>query len=103
MSKENKEVPVNLYGIMDAELERMHKLLLAYMTLPKEPLSSQYYTSHSSAGAGSSHSSLGTIYQRITSMQDILLQSLVSHDKELQERIAEFAIMGTSDGSKTKT
>ena len=97
MSKENN-VSVNLYGIMDAELARMHQLLHAYMALPKDPIQ---YGSYSSAGAGGPHSNMGTIYQRIIEMQNLLLQSLITHDKELQERIAELALTGTADGPKT--
>lgn len=101
MSKENN-VPLNLYGIMDAELARMHQLMHAYMSLPKDP-HTQYSSHYSSAGstAGGPHSNMGAIYQRIITMQDLLLQSLISHDKELQERIAELALTGTADGSKT--
>ncbi len=102
MSKENN-VPLNLYGIMDAELARMHQLLHAYMALPKDPAT--HYSGHySSAGAnmGGPHSNMGAIYQRIITMQDLLLQSLISHDKELQERIAELALTGTADGPKTE-
>lgn len=65
MSKENN-VSVNLYGIMDAELARMHQLLHAYMALPKDP--TQYYTSHSSVGAPRPTSNMGQIYKRIIEM-----------------------------------
>lgn len=104
MSNENKGIPLNLYGIMDAELARMHQLMHAYMALPKASDPYSHHGSHySSAGAssGGPHSNMGAIYQRIVTMQDLLLQSLISHDKELQERIAELALTGTADGSKT--
>ena len=96
----NDKIPVNLYGIMDAELQRMHTLMHAYMALPKEPAQ---YGSYSSSAMLQPHSNLGEIYKRIVTMQDLLLQSLISHDKELQDRIAELALMGKADGPKTES
>ena len=95
MSNENK-MPLNLYGIMDNELARMHNFMIAYMSLPKEHTNQKYSTSYASNTAGSTHSDLGEIYKRIIQMQDLLLQSLISHDKELQERIAELALTGVA-------
>jgi hypothetical protein len=94
MSNENK-VPLNLYGIMDNELARMHNFLLAYLALPKEPAYSHAYGTPSNQT-----NDLGEIYKRIIQMQDLLLQSLISHDKELQERIAELALTGVKDETK---
>jgi hypothetical protein len=98
MSNENK-VPLNLYGIMDNELARMHSMFHAYLALPKEPM---HYSSAHAYGAPSQHqlSDMSEIYKRIITMQDLLLQSLISHDKELQERIAELALTGKQDDSK---
>jgi hypothetical protein len=92
MSNENK-VPVNLYGILDNELSRMHDLMRVYLALPKEP---QYghVSGHSSY---TPHHDMGEIYRRIVNLQDLLLQSLISHDKELQERIAELALTGVKN------
>jgi len=91
MNSENK-VPVNLYGILDNELARMHDLMRIYLALPKEEPMYQQRTNggHSST----SHGHLGEIYRRITTLQDLLLQSLISHDAELQNRIAELALTG---------
>jgi len=93
MSNENK-VPVNLYGIMDNELARMHELMRVYLTMPKEEIR---YSQHGNGGLSSvPQNYLGEIYRRITTMQDLLLQSVISHDRELQERIAELALTGVN-------
>ena len=95
MSNENK-VPVNLYGILDNELARMHELMRIYLALPKEDIR---YSQHTNGGRSSAvpQNHLGEIYKRITTLQDLLLQSLISHDAELQNRIAELALTGVRD------
>ena len=94
MSNENK-VPVNLYGILDNELARMHELMRIYLA-PKEDI---MYSQHTNGGRSSAvpQNHLGEIYKRITTLQDLLLQSLISHDAELQNRIAELALTGVRD------
>jgi len=91
MNNENK-VPVNLYGILDNELSRMHDLMRVYLALPKEESMYQQRTNGGLSSVPQNH--LGEVYRRITTLQDLLLQSLISHDKELQERIAELALTG---------
>jgi hypothetical protein len=95
MSNENK-VPVNLYGILDNELSRMHDLMRVYLALPKEDI---MYSQHTNGGRSSAvpQNHLGEVYRRIVNLQDLLLQSLISHDKLLQERIAELALTGVKD------
>lgn len=92
MSNENK-TPVNLYGILDNELSRMHDLMRVYLAMPKEDV---MYGQHTNGGRSSMppQNYMGEVYRRITTLQDLLLQSLISHDKELQERIAELALTG---------
>ena len=90
MSNENK-IPVNLYGILDNELSRMHDLMRIYLSLPKDQAINTY-SIHASPPSG-----MGKIFERIVGMQDLLLQSLISHDKELQERIAELALTGSKN------
>ena len=92
MNNENK-VPVNLYGIMDNELARMHGLMHIYLALPKEDV----MTSRYSTSIPIPNYNMGEIYKRITTLQDLLLQSLISHDKEFQNRIAELALTGVKD------
>ena len=92
MSSENK-IPLNLYGIMDNELQRMHTLLNTFLTLPNQVNQNNGYSSYGS--------STSEIYKRIVTMQDLLLQSVISHDRELQERIAELALMDKQSESKS--
>lgn len=94
----NDKAALNMYGILDNELTRMHELMRAFMTLPKDP---PHYSSHSSYGGHPYTSDLGEIYKRIITMQDLLMQSLISHDKDLQERIAELALMGSKNEAPT--
>jgi len=99
MSNENK-VPLNLYGILDNELNRMHDLMRIYLSLPRDSQQQQQYTIYSSNGSLSvNNSGMGKIYERIVNLQDLLLQSVISHDKVLQEKIAELALTGTKDES----
>ena len=95
--KENKSV-INIYSLLDAELARMHILLASYLALPENR--SQPYHSYS----GSGYSNLGNtsvIYQRIIDLQDILLKVALSADKEIQEKVAELALMGNGDKNET--
>lgn len=98
MSKDLRQ-PLNLYGILDNELSRMHDLMRVYLAMPKEET---MYGQHTNGGRSSMppQNHMGEIYRRITTLQDLLLQSLISHDKELQERIAELALTGVKDETK---
>lgn len=91
MSNENKEMPVNLYGILDNELARMHVLMHAFINDNKGSSVDQY---------GNHNHEVAEIFKRVVTMQDLLLQSLISHDRLLQERIAELALMGKQSESK---
>ena len=91
--KNDSKVPVNLYGILDNELSRMHELMRVYLAMPKEEIMHNCY----STSMPIPNSNLGEIYKRITTLQDLLLQSLISHDAELQNRIAELALTGVRD------
>jgi hypothetical protein len=82
---------VNLYGILDNELSRMHELMRVYLTLPKEDIMTSRYANTNITAP------MGEIYKRITTLQDLLLQSVISHDKTLQEKIAELALTGISE------
>ena len=98
MSNENK-IPLNLYGILDNELNRMHDLMRIYLSLPRDSQQQQYTTYSSNGSSPVNHSGMGKIYERIVNLQDLLLQSVISHDKVLQEKIAELALTGTKDES----
>ena len=96
MSSEQKPT-LNLYGILDNEMGRMHALLQVYMTLPQD----QGYPRGSGGLSSFGHSSPGTqipmLYKRIIEMQDLLLKAVVAHDAVIQDKIAELALTGDKD------
>jgi hypothetical protein len=97
MSKETKQAPLNLYGILDNELARMHALLQTYMTLPKDD---GYGSGYGGLSHGKSFGSPGTIpqiYQRLMNMQDLLMKAVIAHDGLVQEKVAEVALMGVNN------
>lgn len=96
MSSENK-IPVNLYGLVDNELARMHTLMQTYLTLPADSSSAGYGGLSSARSFGSAPSQIPIIYKRITELQDLLVKSLIAHDQLLQDKIAEVAMMGTEE------
>lgn len=99
MSSESKLPALNLYGILDNELARMHGLIHAFITVDQQ--SSVSHHNHNSYGPGGSPSAhtydCAELYKRIVAMQDLLLHSVISHDKVLQERVAELALTGVKD------
>lgn len=100
MNKEQKVQALNLYGILDNEMARMHALLQAYMSLPQSNQSTHYssYGGLSSGSAfGASPSGMGEIYKRIVKMQDLLLTAVTEHDEVIQEKVAELALTGVQD------
>ena len=92
---------VNLYGILDNELLRMHELLRIYSSV-----ASPHYQQHHPMGSYNNNNSMSAasdaseIYKRIVCLQDLLVQSIITHDKELQEKIAEIALTGADNGHK---
>lgn len=94
MSKDQNKVPLNLYGILDNEMSRMHALLQAYLALPSED--NGYGVSHHRSFS-SKRQDIPELYKRIIHMQDTLLTALASHDKLIQDKVAELALTGDKD------
>jgi hypothetical protein len=65
---------MNIYSVLDKELERMHKLLGAYMALP-----------------ASNNYMIPEIYKRIVVIQDSLLEAAKNNDELIQQKVAELA------------
>lgn len=96
------QAAINIYSILDNEMNRMHGLLQTYMTLPQRDNYNSSYGGLSSASSFSSHAGgIPQIYKRIIDIQDLLLKALVAHDEVIQEKVAELALMGNAD-SETK-
>jgi hypothetical protein len=96
MSKEQSNVAVNLYGILDNELQRMHDLLKVYMTLPKDEMR---YTHINSSTYMPQTSSISEIYKRILEIQSTLLENVITSDRSIQDKIAELALTGKEDSN----
>lgn len=86
----SKKQAINLYGVYNEELARMHELMKTYMTLPREP--SSPYGRYTAGGNYTTHSELPVIYERIQHLQNILIAALQSHDPLIQEKVAELAL-----------
>lgn len=95
MSNDKLPTALNLYSILDNELSRMHGLLNS--TIERE-----YRDAHSNRYSSHANVDISEFYKRITMLQDLLLQALVSNDKVLQERIAELALMGQQKDESPK-
>ena len=105
MSKETNKVPaVNIYGILDNEMTRMHQLMQTYLTLPQQD--QQYGSSRNYGGLSgssfSSHGAMPAIYKRILEMQDLMLKALVTYDEVLQNKVAELALTGDTGEAKVQ-
>jgi hypothetical protein len=66
---------MNIYEVYDRELERMHSLMRLYLSLPK----------------GAASAGMPKIYERILSLQDKLVATIETSDREIQTKIAELA------------
>lgn len=88
MNSKNAEMAINIYGIMDSELERMHRLLqLEIETRNKN-------NGFASFGSGLTFE---RVYGRIEKMQQILCSALAQHDSAIQEKVAEMAFTGVKE------
>ena len=92
MSQEKSKVAVNLYGIVDNELARMHELL-HIMIASQDRKASQPNMSYSYNGSTDPNA----IVQRIMQIQNHLVEAMLSSDKQLQERVAELALTGSEE------
>jgi hypothetical protein len=81
---------MNVYSVLNDELNRMHDLMKLYLSLPREPT----YASTSLGGSNMPHAMVTPIYKRIIEIQDILLKAVSEHDALVQEKVAELAMMG---------
>lgn len=80
---------VNIHGILDNELARIHNLLQHYASL-NAGRSGNY-------GQYGGNSESHEIYARIQQMQEILLKAVATHDSNIQEKVAELALTGTKE------
>lgn len=74
---------MNVYTLLDKELERMHDLMKIYLSLPVN----KHDFPHNTAQAP-----IPEIYKRILHLQDSLLAFAKNSDAAIQEKIAELAL-----------
>jgi hypothetical protein len=70
-----KEV-VNIYGVINGELERMHSQLSMYLKLPNPE---------------NTMANASVLYKRIVELQEIVIAEFKGADKKIQDAIAEVA------------
>lgn len=96
MSSE-KKIPLNLYGILDNELQRMHALLLVQTNAAVSEYGANSGTLSSYRSFQTSNSIFAAkTYERIVHMQDLLLTAITTHDEAVQEKVAELALTGAA-------
>lgn len=93
-NKPNRNQAINLYGVYNEELTRMHALMQTYLQLPKDP---HGYGSINRGYQPHPSDHMPVIYQRIVELQNILIAALQSHDPLIQEKVAELALTGTEE------
>jgi hypothetical protein len=71
---------VNLYNVLDNELERMHKILHTFIAATN--------------GSDAANANIAAVYQRVAMLQDKLLLAVDKHDALIQEKVAELAFTG---------
>lgn len=86
----SKEVAVNVYSLMDKELERMHELLRTYILHPQEHQQAPSSRSHQSQ-----QSNIPLLWKRILEMQELVMTEFKGHDKAIQQAVAEVAFTST--------
>lgn len=73
---------VNLYDLMDKELDRQHELLKTLIVTEAQNNINTW-------------DKLSTkVWERVTRMSDALTDAVRNHDKNVQERVAEMALTG---------
>jgi hypothetical protein len=72
----------NVYDLLDKELERLHRLLLALQA--------------QDSGHGRYGEPGVLVWERIIHIQDFILKSYQANDQALQEKIAEGLLLGGS-------
>ena len=82
---------LNVYGVFDNEMARMHDLLKHIMTLPPH-----MQTSHG-RGMHYNHDpypEIAAVYSRIMEMQTVVVNALTGRDQVIQDKVAEMALTG---------
>lgn len=87
---------VNIYGVLDNELARLHRLVETFVVHESRSSQRDRY-GMSSYGHSSGYPSLPDahhIYARINEIQNILLTAVAGADALVQQKVAELALTG---------
>jgi hypothetical protein len=79
---------LNLYGVLDNELGRMHELLktfISHTNAHRDPNSYPRYTSVND-------DNITEVFQRIVLVQNIIIKAVHKHDELVQDKVAELAL-----------
>ena len=81
---------INIYGVLDNELTRLHRLVETYLHHEQRQSRDMRYGHSGYPG----HEDAGAIYRRILEIQNIMLQAVAGSDAKIQEAVAELALTG---------
>lgn len=87
---------LNIYGVLDNELTRLHRLVETYLHHNERSARDMRY----GHGGYPSHEDAGAIYRRILEIQNIMLQAVAGSDAKIQEAVAELALTGKPTSSE---
>lgn len=88
----NQKTAINLYGVYNQELARMHDLLKAGLASPDQH--THHYGGINRGYTGHSSHLTEMVFNRIMELQNILIAALKTHDPAIQEKVAELALTG---------
>ena len=91
----NQKTAINLYGVYNQELARMHDLMKTAMQ--NNQASHSYGSINHGYHGGSNNHLFEALYQRTLELQNVLIAALKTHDPAIQEKVAELALTGTKD------
>lgn len=80
--KAPRQKVINLYDLMDRELDRQHELLRTLIVTEAQ------------RDVNSWDKLSNKVWDRVTHMADALTEAVRNHDKTVQERVAEMALTG---------
>ena len=90
----NQKTAINLYGVYNQELARMHELL---KVSANQHDAQQHYGGINRGYTGHSTHMTEMVFNRIMELQNILIAALKTHDPAIQEKVAELALTGNKD------
>ena len=96
------EKPVlNIYGVLDNELSRLHRLIETFMVHNDRSRNQDRYTSGTTLGNPFTTPiipfDINAVYNRIIEIHDVILNAVSNSESKIQEAVAELALTGKGD------